>query len=169
MRTQIIGKNVSITNAMQQVVDKKLERLAKYDIIPEETIIRVVVRVYPVDQKIEINVPTELGLIRTETVSDTMYSALDKAVDRLEDQVRRLKTKKEARREKAVKTPEPEEDIIIRTKKIEIELMSAEDAIEAMERIDHDFYLYIDDETRTPSVVYRRRDGGYGLLESQIR
>ncbi len=169
MRTQIIGKNVSITNAMQQVVDKKLERLAKYDIIPEETIIRVVVRVYPVDQKIEINVPTELGLIRTETVSDTMYSALDKAVDRLEDQVRRLKTKKEARKEKAVKIPEQEEDIIIRTKKIEIELMSAEEAIEAMERIDHDFYLYIDDETRTPSVVYRRRDGDYGLLESQIR
>ena len=93
MKFEIIGKNVSITEAMRQKIEKKLSFLDKYLLIDPETRARVVVRTYPLTQKIEVTIPTKVGILRTEVEHEDLYAAIDLAIDKLEDQVRRQKTR----------------------------------------------------------------------------
>ena len=93
MKFEIVGKNVSITEAMRQKIEKKLSFLDKYLLIDPETRARVVVRTYPLTQKIEVTIPTKVGILRTEVEHEDLYAAIDLAIDKLEDQVRRQKTR----------------------------------------------------------------------------
>ena len=68
MRFEIVGKNISVTDAMRTKIEKKLSLLNKYLIIDNDTVARVVVNVYPNSQKIEVTIPTKVGLLRTEVV-----------------------------------------------------------------------------------------------------
>lgn len=174
MRFEIIGKNISVTDAMKAVVEKKLSNLDKYLIIDESTIARVVVRVYPTTQKIEVTIPTKVGLLRTEVVHEDLYAAIDLAVDKLEDQIRRQKTRLSRRHKDSLaenfineEIAEEEKDIPVKTKTIHADKMDLDEAIMQMELSGHDFYIYTDEETDTISVVYIRNDGGYGLIETK--
>lgn len=173
MRFEIVGKNVTVTDAMREKIEKKLQSLEKYLIISEDTIARVVARVYPNSQKLEVTIPTKVGILRTEVVHDDLYAAIDLAVDKLEDQIRRQKTRlnrrhKESLAESFIEEIEgAEEDIPVRTKTIEATEMDLDEAIMQMELIGHDFFIYKDEETGNVSVVYHRRDGGYGLIETK--
>ena len=93
MRFEIVGKNVTVTQAMREQIEKKLSALEKYLLIDPNTMVRVVARVYPNSQKVEITVPTKVGILRTEVVNDDFYAAVDLAIDKLEDQIRRQKTR----------------------------------------------------------------------------
>lgn len=93
MKFEIVGKNVSITEAMRQKIERKLSFLDKYLLIDPETRARVVVRTYPLTQKIEVTIPTKVGILRTEVEHEDLYAAIDLAIDKLEDQVRRQKTR----------------------------------------------------------------------------
>lgn len=174
MRFEIIGKNISVTDAMKAVVEKKLSNLDKYLIIDESTIARVVVRVYPTTQKIEVTIPTKVGLLRTEVVHEDLYAAIDLAVDKLEDQIRRQKTRLSRRHKDSLaenfineEIAKEEKDIPVKTKTIHADKMDLDEAIMQMELSGHDFYIYTDEETDTISVVYIRNDGGYGLIETK--
>ena len=175
MKFEIVGKNVSITEGMRQKIEKKLSFLDKYLLIDPETRARVVVRTYPLTQKIEVTIPTKVGILRTEVEHEDLYAAIDLAIDKLEDQIRRQKTRLSRRhREKlAMSFIEQDDeklndkDIPVRTKTIKAEHMDMEEAIMRMEMLGHSFFIYTDTETDTVCVVYKRNNGGFGLIETE--
>ena len=170
MKFEIVGKNVSITEAMRQKIERKLSFLDKYLLIDPETRARVVVRTYPLTQKIEVTIPTKVGILRTEVEHEDLYAAIDLAIDKLEDQVRRQKTRLSRRhREKlALSFVELDQgDIAVRTKTVKAQRMDLEEAIMRMEMLGHSFFIYTDEETDSTAVVYKRNSGGYGLLETE--
>ncbi|MBR2677538.1 MAG: ribosome-associated translation inhibitor RaiA [Solobacterium sp.] len=173
MRFEIVGKNITITDPMREKIEKKLSGLQKYLLIDGDTTARVVARVYPNTQKIEVTIPSKVGILRTEVEQQDIYSAVDIALDKLEDQLRRQKTRLNRRHrdslaESFILEEEAEDvDIPVKTKSIVAEKMDLEEAIMQMELSNHDFYIYTDDESDRISVVYRRNNGGYGLIETE--
>jgi putative sigma-54 modulation protein len=173
MQFEIVGKNITVTEAMRGKIEKKLSSLEKFVLVDPDTTARVVVRTYPTSQKIEVTIPTRVGTLRTEVKNDDLYAAIDLAVDKLEDQLRRQKTRLSRRHRESLsqafleEQQEDEEEIPVKTKSVKADVMDLDDAIAQMELSSHDFYIYTDEETGRISVVYKRNSGGYGLLETE--
>ncbi len=178
MKIDIIGKNVAVSDAMRAKIEQKLGFLEKYFLIDADTSARVVVGVFPNTQKIEITIPTKVAILRTEVEDPDLYSAIDLAIDKLEDQIRRQKTRlsRKHKEKLAVSFIEEElleelkkekDDILVRTKVVQAEHMDLEEAIMRMEMLGHDFFIFTDNETDKISVVYRRKNGGYGCIETE--
>ncbi|MDI9518523.1 MAG: ribosome-associated translation inhibitor RaiA, partial [Bacillota bacterium] len=174
MRFEIVGRHVTVTDAMRARIEKKLSFLEKYLLIDSNTIARVVCKVYPNTQKVEITIPTKVGQLRAEVEHEDFYAALDLAIDKLEDQIRRQKTRLSRRhKDKLAKafveqdtSKLKKEDVLVRTKTIDPEEMDVEEAIMRMEMLGHSFFIYNDVETEAIAVVYKRNDGRYGLIET---
>lgn len=178
MKVQIYGKNITVTPAIAEKIEKKLSHLEKYFIIDENVVANVVVRVYPNKQKIEVTIPTKFAVLRAEVVDDDLYAAIDKAIDKLEDQIRRQKTRLTRKNKdklafafieeefEAVEYDE-DDDEVVKTKSIVPDTMELDEAIMRMEMLNHNFFIYRDDETKDIAVVYKRHDGGYGLIETE--
>lgn len=178
MKVNITGKNISVTQAINDKINKKLAILNKYFIIYDEDTANVLIRTYPDKQKIEVTIPTKFAILRTEVADEDLYRAIDRAIDKLEDQIRRQKTRIEKKKNHSplseafidaelYEDAPVEDDELVRTKSIVPAYMSLDEAIAKMELLDHDFFIYTDDETRKIAVVYRRREGGYGLIETE--
>lgn len=175
MRFEIVGQNVSVTEGMRAKIETKLSFLDKYLLIDPETIARVVVKVHPNSQKIEVTIPTKIGQLRAEVEHEDLYAAIDLAIDKLEDQIRKQKTRLSRKHKDKLAVAFVEEDldklsvkdIPVKTKTIVAEEMDLEEAILKMEMLGHSFFIYTDSETETVSVVYRRNKGGYGLIETE--
>ena len=177
MKVQIYGKNITVTPAIAEKIEKKLNHLEKYFMIDENVIANVVVRVYPNKQKIEVTIPTKYAVLRTEVVHDDLYAAIDLAIDKLEDQIRRQKTRLTRKHkeklayafieEAEVLDNGDEEDELVKTKSIVADTMELDEAIMRMEMLNHNFFIYRDDETKEIAVVYKRHDDGYGLIETE--
>ena len=175
MRFEIVGKNISVTEGMRTKIEEKLGFLDKYILIDPNVIARVVCRVYPNTQKIEVTIPTKVGILRAEVEHEDFYAAIDLAIDKLEDQIRRQKTRlsrrhKDSLAESFIEKDEKvleEEDIAVKTKTITPEKMDLEEAIMRMEMLGHSLFIYVDNEDDEIAVVYRRNDGKYGLIETE--
>ncbi len=174
MKVQIYGKNVTITAGMQEKVETKLKFLEKYFIIDENVTANVLVKVHTKDIKIEITIPTKMAILRAEVTHPDFYAAVDLAIDKLEDQIRRQKTRLERKHKDKLAMAfideeyfGDEEDVLVKTKTIAPELMDLEEAIMRMEMLGHEFFIYKDEETSEVAVVYKRHDGGYGLIETE--
>ena len=174
MRFEIVGKNIEISDAMRERIELKLSNLDKYLLINSDTIARVVARVYPDSEKVEVTIPTKVGILRAEVVDDDFYAALDAAIDKLEDQIRRQKTRLSRKHrehlakafvEEEAQNERAEYDIPVRTKTLVACELTLDDAIMQMELSGHNFYIYTDEESGKISVVYRRSSEGYGLIE----
>lgn len=176
MNINVRGKNVEITDAIEAKVAEKLAKLDKYFIVSDSVEAKVLVRTYPYGQKIEVTIPTEYVLLRAEVVEDDLYKAIDLVIDKLEGQIRKYKTRL-SRKSKdnklalnmasVVPLEEEEEDVLVKVKSITPKPMDMEEAIMQMELIGHSFFVYRDTETDAISVVYRRDDGDYGLIETE--
>lgn len=174
MKLHIHGKNLTITQAMHDTTEKKLSVLEKFFQIDEETNANVSVKVYNNSLKLEITIFTKVGVLRAEVRNPDYYNALDLAMDKLEDQIRRQKTRLSRKHNEKLskvfieEVAEPTEKAgeLVRTKSIEAQEMSLDDAIMQMEMLGHSFFIYTDEEDKNISVVYKRLDGGYGLLET---
>lgn len=178
MKVQIYGKNITVTPSIEEKVVNKLRLLEKYFIIDENATANVVVRVYPQGQKIEVTIPTKMVILRAEVTHEDLYAAIDLVIDKLEDQIRRQKTRLSRRgKEKLAlafidneETEEYEDDLedeVVRTKTITPERMDLDEAIMRMEMLNHSFFIYTDVETDEISVVYKRHNGGYGCIETE--
>ena len=178
MKVQIYGKNITVTPALAEKVEKKLSTLDKYFLIDENTTANVVVRTYTKGQKIEVTIPTKIAVLRAEVVHDDLYAAIDLAIDKLTDQIRRQKTRLsrkgkeklamaflEQEDEEQVPFEDDLDDEVVRTKTISPEAMDLDEAIMRMEMLNHSFFIYTDIETDGISVVYKRNRGGYGCIE----
>lgn len=176
MKVSIRGKNIALTEGIETKISKKLNLLDKYFIMSENVEAKVLIRTYPVGQKIEVTIPTEYVLLRAEVVDNDLYNAIDLVIDKLEGQIRKYKTRlsrksKDNKLALNVASIEPleheEEDVIVKTKSISPKPMDMEEAIMQMELIGHSFFVYRDVETNEINVVYKRHNGGYGLIETQ--
>ena len=163
MKVNVIGKNVAITEGMKEAITAKLKKLEKYSFINEND---------KASQKVEITIPTKLAVLRAEVRDENAYPAVDKAVDKISDQIRRQKTKLEKKKKMALgiseafaEKEEPEQ--VLRTKNITLQPMDADEAIMQMELVGHDFFAFLDEETKNVSIVYKRNDGEYGLIETE--
>jgi putative sigma-54 modulation protein len=172
MKYQIVGKNVSITPAIEGKILKKLSVLDKF-LIVKDSECRVVITIVPDGQKIEVTIQTKYAILRGEVVDRDLYAAIDLVVDKLGDQIRRAKTKLDRRHRenlgKAFVLSEIEdiemEEIPVKTKSIVVDTMDLDTAIANMELLGHSFFIYKDDEEEKIAVVYKRKNGGYGLIE----
>ena len=176
MKITLRGKNIEITEAIEEKVSEKLSKLDKYFIVSENVEAKVLVRTYPYGQKIEVTIPTEYVLLRAEVVDQDLYNAIDLVIEKLEGQIRKYKTRlnrksKDNKLAFNLASIEPledeEEDVLVKTKTITPKPMDMEEAIMQMELIGHSFFVYRDTETDAISIVYRRNDGDYGLIETE--
>lgn len=171
MKFEIYGENITITEGMRHKIETKLSFLKKYFLIDENTTARVVAKVYPNAQKVEVTIPSKVGILRAEVMHEDFYAAVDLAIDKLEDQIRRQKTRlsrrhKESLAEAFVESDvDSEEDTLVRTKHIYADELSLDDAIMHMEMLSHSFFIYRDIDSGKMAVVYKRLDDNYGLIE----
>ena len=124
----------------------------------------------------EITIVLKQVILRAECKGDTLYAAINQAVDKIEQQLIRYKKKVNAFIKKregvalAFAANEEKEEVqkadTIRVKKIDLTEMSVDEAITQMELLDHEFYMFKNEETHSSAVVYKRNSGGYGLIES---
>jgi len=177
MKYQIIGKNITVTEGIHDALVKKLSKLDKFFKDDDDVNCRAVVRSYKKNEaKVEVTISTKDTAFRAEVKDRDLYDAFDKAVDKLAGQMRKFKTQLKKRYEhegigKAIIFEELEEEKAdsealkpVRFKEIHLKPTTIEDAILEMEQIGHDFYLYLDTDEEKMGVVYKRQDGGYGLL-----
>ena len=172
MRITITGKNIEVSEYLSDLVTKKVSKLDKY--FPEDTEAHVTLAVERNRHIVEVTIPYAGGIIRGEVASGDMYASVDSVLAKLEHQIVRHRTKLEknlrqgAFRAEPVYAPledgEEEERKVVRVKRFAIKPMSVEEAILQMDLLGHSFFLYHSTENDKIQVVYRRADGGYGVL-----
>lgn len=175
MKCQITGKNIVVTDAIRNAIETKLRRMDKYFVINEDVEAKVLIRTYKNAQKIEITIFTKMMDFRVEVKDDDLYAAVDLAIDKLEGQMRKLKTKLDRRHressgraiafENFISEQDDSNDEVVRVKELDLSPMDMEEAITKMEALDHSFFVYLDSEDEKVSVLYRREDGNYGVLQ----
>ena len=179
MKYQIIGKNIQITEGISAAIQKKMSKMDKYFLIDENVECRAVCSTHTGTQKVEITIFLPKIKLRAEVENEDLYAAIDQAIDRLEGQMRKLKTRMDRSNSRTSlgraidfeaveeENEESKEDVIVRTKSYYLEPMSIEEAITRMEALGHTFFLYLDEEDDRISVCYLRNDGGYGVIQAE--
>ncbi|MBR2801852.1 MAG: ribosome-associated translation inhibitor RaiA [Erysipelotrichaceae bacterium] len=172
MKFEIYGDKVNITETERAMIEEKLSFLQKYLLIDPNLKARLAVKTYPTDLKVEVTIPTKVGILRSEVTNADFNQAVDLAIEKLEDQLRRQKSRLSRRHKDSLAETfitEDEElaksDEVVRTKNIAAEEMTLDDAIMKMEMLGHSFFIYKDSDAEKIAVVYERHDGGYGLIE----
>lgn len=175
MKCQITGKNIVVTESIRSAIETKLERMDKYFVINEDVEAKVLIRTYKNAQKIEITIFTKMMDFRVEVKEEDLYAAVDLAIDKLEGQMRKLKTKLDRRHreglgraiafENFVSEQDDSKDEVVRVKELDLTPMDMEEAITKMEALGHSFFVYLDNEDEKISVLYRREDNTYGVLQ----
>ena len=178
MKYTIRGEKIEVTEAIKEYIIEKLSKIDKYFDNPEEVTANVLVRVKNREQKVEVTINTSLFQIRAEESHSDLYAAIDLVSDKVERQIRKNKTKLKNRYDKAQISEmffdyesdedEKEENLIKKRKKIELKPMDEEEAIMQMELLEHDFFVFLHAETNAVNVVYKRKDGQYGLIQPII-
>ena len=176
MKYNIRGDKLEVTEAINNYVESKLDRLNKY-FKEDDILANVLLRVRGNSQIIEVTIPTDKFILRSEEEDKDLYAAIDLVTDKLERQIRKNKTRLNRAKEESVyqnfnleyelEHDEPEEEeIIVKRKNIEMKPMDEEEAILQMNLLGHEFFVYKDMHTNNVCVLYKRKDGNYGLIET---
>jgi len=174
MRYQIVCNGQKLSQNVQDSIIAELSRLEKLLYKSDEFDCRVVVKFRNGDSKVEVTIPTPYLLLRCEVVATDLDVAVEIAREKLEGQIDKIKSRLDRSSNKVnlgrtfgtkVEDDEPLEEIFIKNKSIKPKSITLDDAILEMESSDHDFYIYEDIEDHVLSVVYRRKDGGYGVID----
>lgn len=172
MKVNVKGKELTVSNDMVNRVQEKISFLEKYFVIDEDTTANVVVKKHGKDIKLEVTIPTKVGILRSEVVNNKIADAIDTSIDKLEDQIRRQKTRLQRKhKEKLAKAfldqqESAQEEIEIKRKRIVLDELDEDEAITQMELLSHSFFIYKDVHSKRTTVIYKRNDGGYGLIET---
>lgn len=175
MKFNIHGKNIEVTDAIRGYIESKIGRLDKYF---KDTDLEAVVnlRVRGKEQIVEVTIPASKMVLRGEEKHSDLYAAVDLVSDKLERQIRKNKTKARKNLKQTivftdfeVDASEDVDNSIVKRKVVDTKPMSEEEAILQMELIGHDFFLFKNDKTNELCVVYKREDGGYGILEAKAK
>lgn len=171
MLLNIRGDKIEVTDSIKNYIEEKLKRLDKYFENPEDLKANIVVRTRGIDQIIEVTIPIKKAILRAEETNKDLYAAIDKVTDKLERSIRKNKTKIKKRKVENMDVfldfdvEEEEEQKIVKRKQINNKPMSEEEAILQMDLLDHDFFIFQNTETNNMSVIYKRKDNSYGIIE----
>jgi len=175
MKLNIRGDKIEVTESIKAYVEEKLSKLDKY--FKEDIEAKVLIRVRNNLQFIEVTIPTNKFTIRAEAGNADLYAAIDKVEEVLERQIRKNNTRIRDRYKKEtisefnfelnIETDVEEPNKIIKRKTIDIKPMDEEEAILQMELLNHDFFMFKNVDEECISVIYKRKDGEYGIINSK--
>ncbi|HEX5565207.1 MAG TPA: ribosome-associated translation inhibitor RaiA [Sporosarcina sp.] len=183
----IRGENIEVTPAIRDYVMKKIDKLDRYFTEGANATAHVNMKVYNDKQtKVEVTIPMKNLKLRAEERHNDLYAAIDLITDKLERQIRKYKTKVNRKfreregvaaffasvnndsNQSSVATEESEGEFdIVRTKQFDLKPMDQEEAILQMNMLGHNFFIFTDAESNGTNIVYKRKDGKYGLIETQ--
>ena len=178
MKYNIRGDKLEVTEAINNYVESKLDRLNKY-FKEGDILANVLLRVRGNSQIIEVTIPTDKFILRSEEEDKDLYAAIDLVTDKLERQIRKNKTRlnkqnidnkfKELNFDYELDNEEENsiDEVIVKRKKLEMKPMDEEEAILEMNLLGHEFFVYKDMHTDNICVLYKRKDGNYGLIETK--
>ena len=174
MNINISGKQITVTAGMREKITKKLSKLSTF--LDEDTPVNVIVRTVKDDQIIEVTIPLkDRKTVRAEERDRDFYAAVDMVEESLVRQLRKLKDRKIGHRRNVgagveMQMPEQMEEIV-REKKVELRIEPLAEAVEELEMLGHAFHLFLLEDAKAgcvPAVVYRRQDGGYGVIRGLL-
>jgi len=171
MQVTVRGKNVEITNAIREYVEKKLGKIEKFIDLPLEAQVNCMVE--RGRHIVEVTAHLNGMVLRGEEATNDMYASIDLVSDKLEKQVQKYKSRfkkrgKEAVVADALETEGREEGRVVKTKQFPVKPLTVDEAIMHMNLVSHDFFVFTNAETDKVNVLYRRKDGNYGLLEPEF-
>ena len=177
MKYNIRGDKLEVTDAINNYVESKLDRLNKY-FKDSDILANVLLKVRGNSQIIEVTIPTDKFILRSEEEDKDLYAAIDLVTDKLERQTRKNKTRLNKQNydnkykdlnfdyEITNEDETSENEVIVKRKNIEMKPMDEEEAILEMNLLGHEFFVYKDVHTNNVCVLYKRKDGNYGLIET---
>ncbi|MEN6412984.1 MAG: ribosome-associated translation inhibitor RaiA [Veillonellales bacterium] len=177
MAITVRGKNIEITPALKDYVAKRVGKVTKYFASLGE--ITVILTVEKGRHIVEVTVPVNGMLLRGEESTADMYTSIDLVIEKLEKQIEKYKTKLARKLRggtfKGELVPNVSQEVtdsdefrVVKTKRFAVKPMDVQEAVMQMNLINHDFYVFANSETEEVNVVYRRRDGNYGLIEPEF-
>ena len=175
MKIIVTGKNITISEKIQDAIDKRFEKLGKF--FADDIQANIVIHPERDKVKMEATIVTKGTIFRAEDVSQDVFDRIDIVADKLSSQMTKYKGKLQKRNksgesvrfEMIPEIPEEEqaeEAKIVKSKKFQLQPMSVDEAVMQMELLQHNFFVYLDQETDSVSVVYKRNDGNYGVVET---
>ena len=174
MKVNIIGRQMNVWSEMEATIESKLAKLDKY--FGDNCSATATLSSKKNEKCLEITINSNGTIFRSEVRDETFRTALDRCIYAIERQIRKNKTRlakklREGAFDKGIfdtgEDFEEEAEFVIRKKSFTIKPMSVEEAIMQMNLLDHEFFVYKDDKTDEVCVVYKRKDGDYGLIETQ--
>jgi putative sigma-54 modulation protein len=177
VRLQVKGKNVEVTDSIRLYAEEKLGKLERQLADPTRVELELAVERNPsisANHVAEATIWTKGPVLRAREASADHKASIDQLVDKLERQVKRYREKRRRHRGGAVEAipesavPIEAEPNIVKSKRFPVKPMSPEEAVLQLELVGHDFFVFQNGETMEVNVVYRRRDGSYGLIEPQL-
>lgn len=176
MNVNVKGRNIDVTPALKDYVEKKITKVTRqFKTVGD---ISAVLKVEKGNHIVEITVPASGILLRAQETTKDMYSSIDLVVEKIERQIHKYKTRLMKRKysnfvDATPVAPAPTEDDgefeIIKNKRFALHPMTVEEAILQMNLLNHDFFVFYDPDLGSTNVVYRRKDGKYGLLSPEFK
>jgi len=177
MRLEIRGKNIEVTDALKDYTTKRLSKLEKY--IDDVKTAQVALSLEAEGHKVEVTIPLNGVILRGEEASEDMYTSIDIVVEKLEKQIEKYKTKlyksyrgaglkqtvADAIKKELDQKDTTEKFKVVRTKRFAWKPMDEEEAIMQMNLLGHTFFVFFNADSDEVNVVYKRKDGNYGLIE----
>lgn len=176
MKCDIHGDKLLITSGIRSHIEEKLSKLNKFFEKPEAVKAKIVLKIRGRDQIIEVTIPMNNFTLRNEEAHTDLYAAVDLVIDKLERQLVKNKTKMQSKFLKGKNNyfnfknfdeEDEENKIVVKRKKLDTKPMNEEEAILQMNMLGHDFFIYRNAETNDVDVLYRRKDGNYGVIETR--
>ena len=174
MKLTVRGNKLEVTDSIRNYVEEKLGKLDKYFEEADEINANVLFRIQGKNQIVEVTVPIKKYILRAEEANEDLYASIDLVVEKLERQIRKNKTRIKERKVKdipvinfeAIIEEEPKTTIVKR-KSVEMKPMDEEEAVLQMELLGHEFFVFQDIDTDSISVLYKRKDVNYGIIETK--
>lgn len=177
MKFNIRGQKIEVTPAIKEYVEKKIGKLNKYFSNPNDLTASVLLKVKGKEQTVEVTIPFKKIVLRAEETNKDLYAAIDLVSEKLERQIRKNKTRIAQRKTKNNDIEinvdfdnsdiEESKDTVVKRKKMDTKPMSEEEAILQMNMLGHEFFIYKDAETENICVLYKRKDGDLGIIETK--
>jgi len=174
MKVQIRGRNIEVTDALKDYIAKRVGKLDRY--IDNLGDAQVTMTVEKESHRIEVTIPVNGMILRGEESTGDMYTSTDLVVEKLEKQIQKYKGKLQKRGIRVMDMQKPsnpddtEEEApkLVKTKRFAIKPMPVEEAVLQMNLLGHNFFVFSNAETEQVNVVYKRKDGNFGIIEPEF-
>lgn len=171
MKIIVTGRHIEVTPALKDYAEKKIARFERYLSNISEAVVTLGVEKYR--HKVEVLLKVNGVLIQAESITGDVYSAIDEVAEKLERQIKKYKEKLVSHRKSEGKSGSAEAEEaapsdtgrIIKNKRFELKPMSPDEAAMQMELLDKDFFVFTNDKSGDINVIYRRKDGNFGIIE----